>query len=305
MEILATDKLSKKYKSVYAVKDVCMHVDEGDIYGFVGENGAGKTTIIRLITGLALPTSGTFSLFGVQNKDRNFDKARGNIAAIVEAATVNRSFTALQNLQFQNIITDSKRTDAELIDLIKLVGLDYEAIKDKKAGNFSLGMRQRLGIATVMVSNPKFVVLDEPMNGLDPQGFVEVRETIIKLHDMGVTFLISSHILAELEKICNKVGFISHGQLLEEISIDELHKKSRKKIIIGFANDDIDRFIALTKINDYEINEASLVIYDDMDVNELMSLLVRENIAVSSINCIEESIEDYYLSLMLKEAKNG
>lgn len=301
MEVLKTNNLSKKYKSVYAVKDVSMNIESGDIYGFVGENGAGKTTIIRLITNLARPTSGSFTLYGIKNTDSKFDEVRKNIAGIVESASLNKSFTALENLKFQNIVTGSNKTNEELIELIKLVGLDYEAIKNKKAKDFSLGMRQRLGLAIVMVSNPKFIILDEPMNGLDPQGFIEVREAILKLNEKGITFLISSHILSELEKIVNKVGFISHGTLLEELTIEELHKKARKKISINLDSDDeINNLITLLNINDYEIENNNVIIYDDININDLMSRIVKENIKVNSINCNEASIEDYYMSLLRK-----
>ena len=306
MNVLVTKNLSKKYKNVYAAKDVNMHIEKGDIYGFVGENGAGKTTIIRLIAGLASPTSGTYDLFGVNIKDKGINKAKSKLSAIVEAPSISKNMKPLDNLRFQAYISNVKRSDEELIELINRVGLNYEEIKDRKVGNFSLGMRQRLAIAIVMVSNPEFVLLDEPMNGLDPQGFVEVRETIMKLHSEGVTFLISSHILAELEKICNKIAFISHGCLLEELSIDELHAKSRRHIIIDLIEtSDFENIKQDLNLAEAKLDINKMLIYDDIDINEILKYLSSKNIKINTINVKEDTIEDYYINLLGKEIKNA
>ena len=172
MNVLTTDGLSKAYKGRFAVKNVYMNIEKGDIYGFVGENGAGKTTLIRLVTGLAAPTSGSYSLYDVPNTSGEIYDVRRRTGAIVETATMSRSMTALENLKTQCYITGITRTDEELIGLIERVGLNYEEIRRRKVGRFSLGMRQRLGIAMVLVSDADFIILDEPMNGLDPQGFI-------------------------------------------------------------------------------------------------------------------------------------
>lgn len=299
--VLETYALTKKYKDMYAVDKVNMHIEEGDIYGFVGENGAGKTTIIRLITGLINPTSGRYALFGVNSANKNINDVRKYMSGIVEAVSINRSMTALDNLHLQCMISDIKKTDEELIALIEKVGLDYEAIKKKKAGDFSLGMRQRLGLAITMLSNPKFIVLDEPMNGLDPQGFVDVREAIINLNKEGVTFLVSSHILAELDKVCNKIGIISHGKLLEEITIEDLHNKSRKRIVI--ANDNLEELKELlTKkfnLKEAVIEKDKLSIFDEVDINDVMKELVEEKIMVKELSVVEDTIEDYYINLVV------
>ena len=299
--VLETYALSKKYKDKLAVDCVNMHIEEGDIYGFVGENGAGKTTIIRLITGLANPTSGRYALFGINSADKRIGEARKLMSGIVEAVSVNRSMNALDNLKLQCLINDTKKTDEELINLINRVGLVYNEIAKKKAGDFSLGMRQRLGLAIAMISDPKFIVLDEPMNGLDPQGFIDVRETIIKLNKEGVTFLISSHILSELDKVCNKIGVISHGKLLDEISIDDLHAKSRKKIVI-VANEieDIkDYLVSKLDLKEIEVENETLFIFDDVDINLVMSALVNGNKLVKDICVKEDTIEDYYINLVV------
>ena len=300
--ILETFDLTKKYKETLAVDKVNMHIEEGDIYGFVGENGAGKTTIIRLITGLTVPTSGSYSLFGVDSNDKKINQAKSKVSGIVESVSVYRSMTALDNLKLQCLITETKKTDEELTELIKKVGLNYEEIKDKKAGNFSLGMRQRLGLAIAMVSSPKFILLDEPMNGLDPQGFIDVREIILKLHEEGVTFLISSHILSELDKICNKIGFISHGKLLEEISIEELHNKSRKKIVIWAKeiNEIGDLLTKELSLNDVEVEEDKILIYDNIDINELIKTLANSKYKIDKLSVQEDTIEDYYINLVVR-----
>ena len=305
--VLETYALSKKYKDHLVVDSVNMHIEEGDIYGFVGENGAGKTTIIRLITGLARPTSGRYALFGVNSANKEIYDVKKYMSGIVEAVSINRGMNALDNLKLQCIVNDIKRTDEELIGLIEKVGLNYQEIEKKKAGDFSLGMRQRLGLAIAMISNPKFIVLDEPMNGLDPQGFIDVRETIIKLNQEGVTFLISSHILSELDKVCNKIGVISHGRLLDELTIEELHNKSRRRIVI--KADDIDNLkeylMSKIELKETNIEKDELFIFDDVDINQLMKILVEGNKQIKEIGVNEDTIEDYYINLIVGGAKNA
>ena len=299
--VLETYALSKKYKDKLAVDCVNMHIEQGDIYGFVGENGAGKTTIIRLITGLANPTSGRYALFGINSADKRIGDARKLMSGIVEAVSINRSMNALDNLKLQCLINDIKKEDNELIDLINKVGLDYKEIAKKKAGDFSLGMRQRLGLAIAMISDPKFIVLDEPMNGLDPQGFIDVRETIIKLNKEGVTFLISSHILSELDKVCNKIGVISHGRLLDEISIEDLHAKSRKRIVITACDLEQLKEYLVSKLDLKEVafENDTLLIFDDVDINKVLATLVNGNKLVKDICVKEDTIEDYYINLVV------
>ena len=299
--VLETYALSKKYKDKLAVDCVNMHIEQGDIYGFVGENGAGKTTIIRLITGLANPTSGRYALFGINSADKRIGEARKFMSGIVEAVSVNRSMNALDNLKLQCLINDTEKTDEELINLINRVGLDYNEIAKKKAGDFSLGMRQRLGLAIAMISDPKFIVLDEPMNGLDPQGFIDVRETIIKLNKEGVTFLISSHILSELDKVCNKIGVISHGRLLDEISIEDLHAKSRKRIVITACDLEQLKEYLVSKLDLKEVTfeNDTLLIFDDVDINKVLATLVNGNKLVKDICVKEDTIEDYYINLVV------
>lgn len=298
--VFQTFALSKSYKEFKAVDAVDMTIYEGDIYGFVGENGAGKTTLIRLACGLIHPTSGDYAIFGVSSEQAGIAEARHQTAAIVEAVALCRSMTALDNLKLHAKLVGVSKTDDELNAILENVGLDAKAILKKKAGNFSLGMRQRLGIAIALLSNPKFVILDEPMNGLDPQGFIDVRETILKLNKQGVTFLISSHILSELDKICTRVGFLTHGRLVKEISFDELHQIARKKISLRIKNAEE---VAKLLTNHFDLKEVKIdgdfiTIYDTLDANELMKFIFSQNLVIESISSSEETIEDFYQQLI-------
>ena len=298
--VFQTFALSKSYKGFKAVDAVDMTIYEGDIYGFVGENGAGKTTLIRLACGLIHPSSGDYAIFGVSSEQAGIAEARHKTAAIVEAVALCRSMTALDNLKLHAKLVGVTKTDDELNAILENVGLDSQAILKKKAGNFSLGMRQRLGIAIALLSDPKFLILDEPMNGLDPQGFIDVRETILKLNKQGVTFLISSHILSELDKICTRVGFLTHGRLVKEISFDELHQLARKKIILRIKNAES---IAKTLTEHFGLKEVKIdgdfiAIYDTLDVNDLMKFIFSQGLVVESISSSEETIEDFYQQLI-------
>lgn len=295
--ILETKDISKKYKEKYVVKDVNMHIYEGDIYGFVGENGAGKTTIIRLITGLAHPTSGTYALNGVDAKDKRIYEERKNVSAIVEAPSIYKNLSLYENLKMQATILGLK--DLSKIDkVIESVGLTYLKTDKKTAKNFSLGMRQRLGIAMALLSEPKFIILDEPMNGLDPSGIVDIRELILDLNKKNnITFMISSHILTELQLVATRYGIISKGKLVKEISKEELEQECRKYIEIQVEN--VDKLLELNIFKDYsKINETTLRIYEEWDIEELVLTLKKHKMKLHKINCNEANFEEYYLSLL-------
>ena len=213
--VLRTNALSKYYKGFQALHGLSMNIPKGAIYGFVGKNGAGKTTLIRLICGLQEPTSGEYILYGRKNTEKEIVMSRRRMGAVVETPSVYLDMTAEDNL--------------------KLVGL--EDTGTKKAKNFSLGMRQRLGIAIALVGEPDFLVLDEPVNGLDPQGIIEMRELILKLNrKKQITVLVSSHILDELAKIATHYGFIDHGRIVREVSADELEAACRKCIRVEVSD---------------------------------------------------------------------
>ena len=294
MNVIETNNICKKYASQMAVDHVSMHIKEGCIYGFVGENGSGKTTIMRLLTGLAELSGGSFSIFGIDNKNPSIYKERKKIAAIVEVPSFVPSMTPIDNIIYQEKYLGVKLTAEERISLLKKVHLE-DSVK-KKVKNFSLGMRQRLAIALCLINKPRILMLDEPMNGLDPEGIVELRELLISLNkEEGITILISSHILSELEKIATDYGFISHGKLLEEISYEDLLKKCRKSI--SLTVDDISKAKEiLKKYQDYEVSpQGEIKIYDNKNIKEVVKDF--DSLDILSFKSQDESVEDYYLSL--------
>ncbi|MFR3141329.1 MAG: ABC transporter ATP-binding protein [Lacrimispora saccharolytica] len=295
--ILKTNDLVKRYGRYEALNGLTMNVPKGSIYGLVGKNGAGKTTLIRLICGLQNPTSGEYSIYGVSNKQKEIIQSRHRMGAVVETPAIYLDMTAEDNLKVQHCVLGLPSFD-EIPHILKMVGLENTG--KKKARNFSLGMRQRLGIAVAIVGSPDFLVLDEPTNGLDPQGIVEMREIILKLNRQhGITILISSHILDEMARLATHFGFIDNGQMIEEISASELNAACRKCIHVSVSN-----IKALSKMLDdigleYTIfpnNEAD--IFGELNVTELVLKLSAENCDVKSLYERDESLENYYINLL-------
>lgn len=303
MNLIETNNLTKKYGGVAVVNQVNMHIPEGTIYGFVGENGSGKTTIMRLLTGLAEPNGGGFSLFGIDNKDKRIYATRKQMSAIVESTSLVPTMTARDNILFQEMYLGIKLSDDERMELLKKVHL--EKVGNKKVKDFSLGMRQRLGIALALINKPKLMLLDEPMNGLDPQGIAELRDLLIELNQKeGITVLISSHILSELEKIASIYGFISHGVLLEEISVEDLQEKCRKSLKIKVEDVALmEEVLKKLKISDYKaFPNGDVKVYQDVEIGEFIADLHKNKVKILSVNSSDESVEEYYLNLV-KEAK--
>lgn len=303
MYLIETKDLTKCYNHVNVVDHVNMHIPENSIYGFVGENGSGKTTIMRLLTGLAEPSEGSFSLFGVDNKSPQIYKVRQSMSAIVEVTSLEPSMTAIDNLKYLEAYLGIKLTNDERKALLEKVRLGD--VGNKKVKNFSLGMRQRLGIALALVNKPKLMLLDEPMNGLDPEGIAELRELLIELcQKEGITILISSHILSELEKIANFYGFISKGHLLEEITAEELQNKCRKSLTIK-VKDPLKAEEILRGINIQDIKTSTtgeVKIYDNVRIVDVVNAINDGGLELLSIRSNDESVEDYYLNLV-KEAR--
>ena len=232
--VLQTKNLRKKYRDFEALRGLDMHVPQGSIYGFVGKNGAGKTTLFRQVCGLQEPTSGEYLLYGRSSRQKDIIRSRKRMGAVVETPSIYREMTAEDNLKQQYRILGLPSFD-DIPELLKLVGLEHTG--KKKAKNFSLGMRQRLGIAVCLAGNPDFLMLDEPINGLDPEGIIEIRELILKLNrEQGITILISSHILDELAKIATHFGFIDRGKIVQEITAKELEHECRKRTRIVVTN---------------------------------------------------------------------
>ena len=303
MDLITTNELCKSYNKKLVIDHVNMHIPESSIYGFVGENGSGKTTIMRLLTGLAEPTSGSYELFGLKNNDPRIYEKRKNISAIVEKTSLVPTFTAKQNIRYFELYTGIELTEEQRDELLAKVNL--HDIEGKKVKNFSLGMRQRLGIALALVSKPKLMFLDEPMNGLDPEGIAELRDLLVELNQKdGITVLISSHILSELEKIATCYGFISHGKILEEVTAQELKERCRKSLMVKVDKlEEAEKALKQLNILDYKVSpNGEIQIYDNVKIQDVMACLVGAGVNISAINSAEESVEDYYLNL-IKEGK--
>ena len=301
--ILETNNLEKRYKKFSAISNLNMHVQKGAIYGLIGKNGAGKTTLIRVLCGLQKPTSGTYSIYGVSNKDRNITEMRKRIGAIIETPSICLSLTAEENLKEQYKVIGLPNYD-NLNELLKLVRLNETG--EKKAKNFSLGMKQRLGLAISLVGNPDILILDEPINGLDPEGIIEIRELILKLNkENGITFLISSHYLDELSKIAICYGFINEHRIVKEISSKELEQDFKKRTQINVSNvKECVKYLEENKIPYKVISDEVVDIYEKINVSELVIALSKRDCIVNDFSEKGESLENYYLNL-IGGADNG
>lgn len=295
--VLKTYNITKKYGEQLAVDNVNMTIKKGDIYGFIGQNGAGKTTLIRLITGLIHKSGGEIELLGA-NEENELNKARAMVGSLIESPSLYTNMTARENLEVSRLVRNIPGKKC-IDEVLELVGL--KDVEKKKVKNFSLGMRQRLGIANALMGNPKLLILDEPINGLDPMGIVEIRELLKKINkEKDMTILISSHILSELSELATTYGIISNGKLIEEITAKQLSEKCRQ--YIDLKVDDTARAVILLErelgISDYEVLEDSNIkVFSNLDnVGEVNSLLSRSGIIVESISVKGENLEEYFMN---------
>ncbi|MEE1192304.1 MAG: ATP-binding cassette domain-containing protein [Blautia sp.] len=295
--VLRTNALCKNYKDYKALNGLSMNVPKGFIYGFVGKNGAGKTTLIRLICGLQEPTSGEYTLYGRKNTDKSILKSRRRIGAVVETPSIYLDMTAQENLKQQYQILGLPSYDG-LEEILKLVGLEHTG--RKKAKNFSLGMRQRLGIAIALVGDPDFLVLDEPVNGLDPQGVIEMRELLLNLNRKHqITVLISSHILDELSRLATHYGFIDKGYLVKEITAKELEDSCRKCIRVEVTDTRaLSRVLDQMNVEYHILSENMADIFAKINITPFVLSLSEENCEVLSMTERDESLESYYVNLV-------
>lgn len=295
--VLKTNALTKRYKDFKALDGLSLNIPKGAIYGLVGKNGAGKTTLIRLICGLQEPTSGDFTLYGIKNTDKNISKSRKRIGAVVETPSLFLDMTADENMKYQYKLVGNPDYST-ISELLKLVGLENTG--KKKVRNFSLGMKQRLGIAISLVGTPDFLILDEPINGLDPQGIVEIRELILKLNqEMGITVLISSHILDELSKLATHYGFIDKGSVVSQISADELEKRCRKYVKVKVDN--LNRLIQYLDGSNIEysvVSDDEANVYANLVVSDFVSDLNDNGCKVITMSESDESLESYFINLV-------
>ena len=294
--VLQTDNLTKCYKNIPALDGLTMHIPKGAIYGFVGRNGAGKTTLIRLICGLQEPSSGSFSLFGIRNDSKDIVNSRRKIGAIVETPAIYMEMTAEENLRQQYRILGLS-SYADISEILKLVGLENTG--KKKVRQFSLGMKQRLGIAIALSGDPRLLILDEPTNGLDPQGIVEMREMILKLNwEREITVLISSHILDELSRLATHYGIIDHGQMVKELSAQELNAACRKCVRVEVSDTSVlARVLDAMGVEYQIISDTTADVFASVNVTQLTLALAKEKCEVLSMQERDESLENYFLSL--------
>ncbi len=295
--VLTVENLSKHYKSFKALDGLSMRIEKGAIYGFVGKNGAGKTTLIRLICGLQIPTSGDYSLYGVSNHKQEIVKSRRRMGAVVETPSIYLDMTAEENLQEQYRVLGLPSLEG-IPELLELVGLS-DAGK-KKAKNFSLGMKQRLGIAVALCGDPDFLVLDEPVNGLDPQGIIEMRELILKLNrEQQITVLISSHILDELSKLATHYGFIDSGRMVKEISSEELEAACRKCMRVEVSSTKALAGVLDEMGIEYKIlSDTTADVFAKVNISQLTLALSKENCELITVQERDESLENYYVSMV-------
>ena len=295
--VVETESLCKDYGRSRALCNLSMKVPKGAVYGFVGANGAGKTTLIRLLCGLQEPTAGSYTLYGVRNREAGIGKARRRIGAVVETPSVYLDMTAAENIrqQYQILgLPDDRGAD----DLLELVGLRDTG--KKKVRNFSLGMRQRLGIAVALAGSPDCLILDEPTNGLDPQGIIDIRELILRLNrEQQITVMVSSHILDELSRIATHYGFIAQGRLIREITAEELEQSCRRYTV--FEVDRPEAFALVCEAGgwEYRITEDRKgAVYGDFVLTDLILALKEADCGVLSFEQKEETLESYYMNMM-------
>jgi len=303
MFVLKTQNLTKLYGGRPAVDNVSIAIEKGDIFGLIGQNGAGKTTFMRMIASLVRPDSGHIELFG-EKDEAKLNKARSRMGAVIEMPTLAHNLTATQNLEYYRIqrgVTDKNRVQ-QCLDIVGLTDTGR-----KKFCNFSLGMKQRLGLAVSILTRPDFLILDEPSNGLDPTGIIEMRDLIKQLSKEGITILVSSHLLTELAQMANKYAIIHHGRLVKSLTTEQLNEECRKALAI--IVDDVAKAATLLEttlgIKNYkQISANELRIYGyTNDPAEVTFKLSHGGIRVASIKEVGDSLEDYYTNIIGGAAK--
>lgn len=289
--ILKTNNLTKKYGNKIVVNNVNMTINKGEIYGFIGKNGAGKTTFMKMILGLTYQNYGQIELF----ESNNLNITRKRVGSLIESPGLYKNATAYENMYRFSIVYGGN--NEQIIELLDLVGL--KDVGKKKVKNFSLGMKQRLGIAIALLGNPEFLVLDEPINGLDPAGIKEVRDVILKINkEKGITFLISSHLLDELSRVVTKYGIIDNGVLLEEVNAQDLFDKCKNKLVITTRDIKKAKKILSTMIDDKDMvikgNDIEILSHVK-DGEKINKLLCENNIFASKICPLTDSLEEYFI----------
>ncbi|WP_102272848.1 ABC transporter ATP-binding protein [Cytobacillus massiliigabonensis] len=297
--ILRTNKLSKRYKNDFAIENINVTIKKGEIYGFIGQNGAGKSTLLRLVTGLTFPTSGSIELFGNDNPQELTDVQK-RMGAIIETPALFLNMTPHENLEVHRLQIGIPGKDC-IDKTLELVGLTDTG--KKKVKNFSLGMKQRLGLAIALLSDPEFIILDEPTNGLDPIGIAWLRKLIKKLNrEKGLTVLISSHILSELHQLATKFGIIHKGNLLEELSSNELDGKCRQHLRIKVDEPARGATVLEKKLftADFEVMQDGMIkLYSNVDdVRKVSRALTNNGLVIEHLSQTGDSLESYFSKLL-------
>jgi len=292
--VLKINNLNKTYGTQRVLKDINMEIKKGAIYGFIGRNGAGKSTLMRIITGLASADSGVLELFG--KKDQLNDE-RNRIGVIIEYPTLHKSLTAYDNLEIQRRILGKvgKEKIPVVLEKVGLGDVDKKRVKD-----FSMGMKQRLALAMALLSDPDFLILDEPINGLDPMGIIEIRNTLTSLADSGVTIMISSHILAELHLLATDFGFIEGGQIVKQLTAAELEAECQHHIELSTSDDEKAKELLEGRFGDVVKVAADKLLIMDVSIltEDIISILTSEGIGVKGINNVDQDLESYFMSLI-------
>ena len=294
--IMRINNLTKSYGAKTVLDNVSFEIEKGKIYGFIGENGAGKTTAIRAITGLSPIDQGSIELFGKSDKN-GLVEARRKIGCLVEKPILELNKTARANLISAQLLYGNN--DSVKIDkVLQRVGLGD--VKNKKVGDFSLGMKQRLGIALALINNPEMLILDEPVNGLDPMGMVDVRELLISLcRDDGITIVISSHILAELYQLATDYIIISHGRIISTFSKNALDNLCTTHIVMNTeCNDTALEILAANGMSGVDNDEGTIMIFDNVDTRDVAKLMHDHNLLVTHLAKHERTLEEYYIELL-------
>lgn len=300
MAVIQTNNLTKEYNGSFAVNNLNISIGEGQVYGFLGPNGAGKTTSIRMILGLIKPSKGSVEVFGKTQNSKNRAAILKNVGALIENAASYPHLTAYENLKIMKTLTDSSYDNIDKV--LKTVRLDD--VKNKLVKEFSLGMRQRLGIAMALLRNPKLLILDEPTNGLDPSGIHEIRELIKEIpNTYGSTVLISSHLLSEIDQMATHVGIITKGSLVYQGSIEDLRNKGEDKILL--RTDDIPKTLNVLNENGVsgKVNDGCVEMnyFNDSSLGNIIQNIIYKGIKVYRIQEEKTSLEDIFLNMTRKE----
>lgn len=295
--ILETHELTKRYGEKAAASNVNLHIKAGEIYGLIGRNGAGKTTIMRMISGLSTPTSGDYTLFGKTGAEKG--KMLKHVGVLIEHPGLYPKFSAYDNLKIKCLARGIRPSGyvEELLDAVGLKDVD----RKKGVGSYSLGMRQRVGIALALVGDPKMIVLDEPINGLDPQGIADVRQMVVRLRDeRGITIMLSSHILDELAKVADSYGIINDGTLLDEFTAEELQKRTSEYVAIRTGNaQEAMKALKAMGVENAEIDEKGLLRVNEQLGNSaaMARAIVQAGVELHEIYIHNASLEEYYLGV--------